>query len=179
MIDGVACRPFSATTLGPIKVEELSFKDKIIESSRKIYGSLKIDIEKHIREWQESLDKEGVEKIEKQKIDTRPRFEGVCVVCGTKVQVPFEPDPSRPLFCKDHLEMTGQYKSTPKPNNNFVSLKNLKRPPLIAPRTDTKNDLSALREALKKSLSSNPPTARVGEAQTGAKTLKPGDKIEI
>ena len=204
MIDGIASRPFSATTLGPIKVEESSFKNEIIESSRKSFGSARKEVEKRIVEWQESLDKEvgaaGGDKTERPKamMDTRPKFEGVCAICGTKVQVPFEPDPRRPIFCKDHLSMAGQYRPPaplprrsdfereggslppPKPrqDDGFVSLKNLRRPPPSAPRPNQQNNLSALREALKKTLAK--PNEEVTKSQdVGVKTLKPGDKIEL
>ena len=217
MIDGIASRPFSATTLKPIKIEESSFKEEILASSRKIYGSARSDVEKRIIEWQETLDKDSAsssEKSEKPKFpDTRPKFEGVCAVCGTKIQVPFEPDPSRPIFCKDHLGMSSQYRppapkpsftppkpafspppveprresprtfSTPrlpqKENDGFISLKNLRRPPPATPRPQEKNsDLSALREALKKSMEKSKEVIPKQE-EGGAKTLKPGDKIEI
>ncbi|MEK7559895.1 MAG: type IV secretion system DNA-binding domain-containing protein [Patescibacteria group bacterium] len=188
MIDGIASRPFSATTLGPIQVEESSFKNEIIESSRKIYSSSRAEVERRIVEWQENLDKDKdtAEKTEKPKFDARPKFEGVCAICGKKVEVPFEPDPARPIFCKDHLSMAGQHRtpsrnierSRPQQNDGFISLKNLRRSPSheisrpARPSLAGGNDLSALREALKKSLEKP-------KEETTAKTLKPGDKIEL
>ena len=37
-------------------------------------------------------------------IDTRPKFEAICDMCGDHIQVPFQPDGSRPTFCKDCLK---------------------------------------------------------------------------
>ena len=51
MIDGVGSHPFSARTLPPIKEQEVSFKDEILEASRKNYGRNKEDVEKVINEW--------------------------------------------------------------------------------------------------------------------------------
>ncbi|TSD02095.1 MAG: hypothetical protein Athens071424_191 [Parcubacteria group bacterium Athens0714_24] len=51
MIDGVASRPFSATTLPPIKVEENSHIEKIIEASRKKYSTVRSEVEKQIASW--------------------------------------------------------------------------------------------------------------------------------
>ena len=39
MIDGMASRPFSASTLPPIKVKGKSFEEKIIEDSREQYAT--------------------------------------------------------------------------------------------------------------------------------------------
>ena len=47
LIDGVASRAFSAITLGPPK-RNRSYKDKIIETSRKIYASLRKEVEMEI-----------------------------------------------------------------------------------------------------------------------------------
>jgi CxxC-x17-CxxC domain-containing protein len=41
-----------------------------------------------------------------QKIASTPKkmFEAICDTCGEKIQVPFEPDPNRPAFCKECLK---------------------------------------------------------------------------
>ena len=48
--------------------------------------------------------------------DTRPKFEAICDMCTEKIQVPFQPDGSRPTFCKDCLKeyqrMTAKEKLT-------------------------------------------------------------------
>ncbi len=116
MIDGIGSRPFSATTLGPIKVEGSSLRDKIIESSRAHYGSPRKNVEDQILKWQESVG--GAADSQASPVsDRKPSMvppadmhEGLCAVCGKKVMVPFVPDPSRPIFCKDHLGMAGQFR---------------------------------------------------------------------
>ncbi len=37
-------------------------------------------------------------------IDTRPKFDAICDMCADHIQVPFQPDGSRPTFCKDCLK---------------------------------------------------------------------------
>src|SRR3989344_316971 len=114
MIDGIGSRPFSATTLGPIKVEGSSLRDKIIESSRTHYGSPRKNVEDQIQKWQESM---SLDSAATPASDRKPSMvppsdmhEGLCAVCGQKVMVPFVPDPSRPIFCKDHLGMASQFR---------------------------------------------------------------------
>ena len=50
MIDNVASQPFSALTLGPIPPLERSFKEEVIDSSRKNYSADKEVVEKQITE---------------------------------------------------------------------------------------------------------------------------------
>lgn len=52
MIDGVSSAPFSATTLPPIPNLERSFRDEIIESSRKQFARPRKEVEEEIRERQ-------------------------------------------------------------------------------------------------------------------------------
>lgn len=51
LIDGIGSPPFSARTIPPIQAPEVSFKDRIIESSRKKYGKLRSEVEKYIIDW--------------------------------------------------------------------------------------------------------------------------------
>lgn len=51
MIDGVGSRPFSASTLPPIAKLEHSFKDKIIDSSRRNYAIPRKSVEELIKKW--------------------------------------------------------------------------------------------------------------------------------
>ncbi|MEA2112514.1 MAG: type IV secretion system DNA-binding domain-containing protein [Patescibacteria group bacterium] len=51
MIDGISSTPFSARTLPPIKKPTLSFKDEVIEFSRKQFTQPKEQVEKKISEW--------------------------------------------------------------------------------------------------------------------------------
>lgn len=51
MIDGVGSQPFSATTLPPIPMPEISYKQQVIDFSRMKFARKKEDVEKEIREW--------------------------------------------------------------------------------------------------------------------------------
>jgi len=51
MIDGVGSQPFSATTLPPIPMPEVSYKQQVIDFSRMKFARKKEDVEKEIREW--------------------------------------------------------------------------------------------------------------------------------
>ena len=37
-------------------------------------------------------------------VDDRPKFDAICDMCNDPIQVPFQPDGSRPTFCKDCLK---------------------------------------------------------------------------
>lgn len=50
MIDGVSSEPFSATTLLPIPVPEISYTHQVIEASRKTYARSRADVEAFIEE---------------------------------------------------------------------------------------------------------------------------------
>ena len=48
MIDGVSSQPFSATTMPPIALQPVSFKDKILENSRATFARPRIDVERDV-----------------------------------------------------------------------------------------------------------------------------------
>ena len=51
MIDSVTSQPFSATTLPPIKLPDISYAKEIIENTRKVYSRPKAVVEKEITDW--------------------------------------------------------------------------------------------------------------------------------
>ncbi len=51
MIDGVASSPFSATTLPPIPKPEVTFREEVLDMSRKNFAHPKAEVEKNIKEW--------------------------------------------------------------------------------------------------------------------------------
>jgi len=55
MIDGITSSPFSASTLPPIKRPFTSFKDKIIDFSRRVYAQNRDLVENSIRLWHEPI----------------------------------------------------------------------------------------------------------------------------
>ena len=94
MIDGVTSRPFSATTLPPIKVSVAeSTKDRIIESSRELYTRPRAQVEEKILEWSGMRPRD----------ENEGKFKAICSNCGKETFVPFEPEPGRPIYCKDCL----------------------------------------------------------------------------
>jgi len=54
MIDGVSSQPFSAMTMAPIPKPEISYRQDIIESSRRTYARPKAEVEEEIRKWHET-----------------------------------------------------------------------------------------------------------------------------
>lgn len=71
MIDGVTSPPFSATTLPPIKKQEITFKSDIIENSRNVFASPRAVVEESIRKWHEPVTA-GAARPEKSGGDHRP-----------------------------------------------------------------------------------------------------------
>ncbi len=56
MIDGVTCRPFSATTLPPIKIDlSKGVRERIIKSSRELYTRSREEVEEAIEKWSSTL----------------------------------------------------------------------------------------------------------------------------
>ena len=51
MISGLTSRPFSATTLPPMPKPAISYKDQVVESSRKKYGRARAEVTEYIRQW--------------------------------------------------------------------------------------------------------------------------------
>ena len=92
MIDGVTSRPFSATTLPPIKIDlSKGVKDKIIESSRKLYTRPRVEVENEILKWSGML----------QVGEGDAKYKADCSNCGKSTMVPFEPKEGRPVYCKE------------------------------------------------------------------------------
>ena len=92
MIDGVTSRPFSASTLPPMKIDlSAGVKEKIIESSRALYARPREEVEAEISKWSGML----------QVGDGEAKFKADCSNCGKVTMVPFEPKEGRPVYCKD------------------------------------------------------------------------------
>ncbi len=92
MIDGVTSRPFSAATLPPIKIDlALGVKEKIIESSRRLYTRPREEVETEINRWSGML----------QTSEGESKYKAECSNCGKVTMVPFEPKEGRPVYCKE------------------------------------------------------------------------------
>ena len=94
MIDGLSGRPFSAKTLPPLPLPERSFRERIIKVSRERYGTERAAVEEKIARWAE-----GIKTVSSVKL-----YEAVCAHCGRRVQVPFKPQPGRPVYCESCLK---------------------------------------------------------------------------
>ena len=125
MIDGISGDAFSATTLPPIERKYADSTDTVIKVSRERYAQDRESVEKKIAMWSGML----VETVDKpkntfqQKIKTSSNnikekasntskdksnsgtqskmYEATCAMCELDIQVPFEPDGDRPVFCKE------------------------------------------------------------------------------
>ena len=95
MVDGVTSRPFSAITLMPFKTHaEAEIEEVIITNSRKRYARPRWAVEEEINRWTGMM-AEGVGGV---------KYQVNCSICGKSTQVPFEPQPGRPVYCKECLE---------------------------------------------------------------------------
>lgn len=114
MVDGVTSRPFSATTLPPLKFEtDPTVKEKIIRVSRERYGMPKADVERRIAQWSGMLElgEDGGEISPGGK----KMFDAKCWNCGKETQVPFKPDGKRPVYCLSCLKQIEEGKLIPLP----------------------------------------------------------------
>ena len=112
MVDGIASRPFSASTLPPIQVEHSEeIVKKVIETSRALYMRPKKEVEEEITRWssaaagkvdENSLDSNGDKQTMSQ--TTGGKFDAKCSSCGKDIKVPFEPQSGRPVYCRECLE---------------------------------------------------------------------------
>jgi CxxC-x17-CxxC domain-containing protein len=101
MVDGVTCRPFSATTLPPFKVPVAEMTpERIIQESRERYGRRREDVEKEINSWSGIMPSNDGDESSEEVSSPGAKFPAICTACGKKITLPFEPDPSRPVYCK-------------------------------------------------------------------------------
>ncbi len=199
MIDGVASHPFSAKTLPPIQQLEHSFKNEIIEASRKNYGTSRAAVEEAVQKMMEDFGSDAQARLPdgqapRERRPERsfvaagvaakpavPLYDAVCTVCGKKTQVPFPPDPARPVFCKEHIGMAGRFKQafTRPSAGEFVPRQETSQTHQPFKRTE---NIQMLREALKKSLDAQKTQSQPQPApknDSGSGTLKPGERIEL
>jgi len=125
MIDGVTSDAFSANTLPPMKEADdwEENLEKLIKVSREHYSTKREVVEDRVIRWYspEEAQKSPVTPKagdykpinstaapikniaipEKPKVKTWP---AVCTSCGAKTEVKFEPQPGRPVYCKDCLQ---------------------------------------------------------------------------
>ncbi len=108
MIDGVSCRPFSATTIPPMDIGETDQRDKIVKVSRERYASPRKEVEERIAKWSGVMSdndhNHGKEINAGDEKSSSKKNKETCWSCGVGTEVAFEPDGKRPIYCKDCLE---------------------------------------------------------------------------
>lgn len=103
MVDGITCRPFSAITLPPMRVETSSvIQEEIISMSRRRYARPRYAVEEEINQWSGIMN--GGEGPLPTGKDAGGKYPAVCSSCRKNTMVPFEPDPTRPVYCRDCLK---------------------------------------------------------------------------
>ena len=119
MANGIASRPFSASTLPPFHGPATSSpRDEIVQSSRKRYARPAWIVEKEINEWSGMGGGEG---------GSAEGFRVLCSSCGTETSVPFEPEEGRPVYCQDCLQKIKKGEMRPVRLN--TKLQRIKTPP--------------------------------------------------
>ena len=126
MIDGLTSPGFSATTLPKLEQYRTGNRAKVIKVSRERYGRPREEVEEKIKRWAgrsfqdmafgknlppsqaskasvRPSAKGPLSKSASPRVDTRPTFNAVCHVCNKVIDVPFKPDPMRPVYCKECL----------------------------------------------------------------------------
>ncbi len=105
MVDGITSQPFLAQTLPPMPAPLQTFEKEIIERSRQKYGTIHAEVEKQIvaqfalRNNGEAADPNAPAPV---------MHEATCSRCGKNILVPFEPDATRPVYCKNCLKIIQQ-----------------------------------------------------------------------
>ncbi len=105
MINGITSRPFSAKTIPPlIKGANKEIEDAVVKTSRELYCRSREEVEAEIVEWSGTVaTSEGGGNGSKNGATGAggDKFKAQCSVCGNDTFVPFEPQPGRPVYCKD------------------------------------------------------------------------------
>jgi len=96
MIDGLAGRPFSATTLPPIPGLEQSNRETIIRASRDKYSAPRSEVERKISEWTGIIGSGAIPPVS----GPPALYDAKCSLCRKDTKVTFRPDGIRPVYCK-------------------------------------------------------------------------------
>jgi len=134
MIDGVTSEGFSAQTLPPVSALEdnETIREKIVKVSRERYARPREIIEDKIMRWSESKseEEEKDEKPAKKKNskDKPAKKDGKahktsCSFCGKETIVRFDPDPTRPVYCAECLDLSKHGKIPPPSSIKVVNEK--------------------------------------------------------
>jgi len=162
MIDGVTSQPFSATSLPPIELPLVSFKEDIIKSSRAQFARPRVQVEEAIKKWHEPIESPNPKRLESRPpMRDQPRQE--------RPLQPREPIQPRPVQNENELRKVisqSYIKNTPmdvrRPSERREEEKKEDRKPEQKPdqKKPTQQNVSALRDALAAVLKDQPPTPR-------------------
>jgi len=100
MIDGLTSSAFSAETLSPLPKIEESNREKIIKVSRERYSISRKIVEEKINKWAGMMRPSEVPLPEPR----QTLYDAKCSSCGKWTKVIFEPNASRPVYCKNCLK---------------------------------------------------------------------------
>jgi hypothetical protein len=173
MIDGVAGKPFSAQTLAPFPKLKKSFREEIIENSRKKYGLNREIIEKQIAEWSKIADVFPKKRNNKSGRYPRPRA---------------VPTPSRSPSRNPNPSPSPSPTPTPSPAISLKEATNKEPIPFALPRKkkSEKNrnkklvDVDALKQVLNEALEKEEikkDSSGQKKKQTGI--LRPGERVNF
>ncbi|MDP2641227.1 MAG: type IV secretion system DNA-binding domain-containing protein [Candidatus Yanofskybacteria bacterium] len=185
LIDGLAGRPFSATTLAPIPLPERGFAEEIIRFSREHYSTPLSEVERVISEWA------GMEQLEKISAAMEPApeppmlYDAVCANCKKPTKVVFEPDGKRPVYCKTCRKKMQQQRTSGEPAIQTPAAPAALREPATQsapaqlpanPSSERSFPKEGLRSALKEALSAaKKGSKKPEEKQKGV--LNPGETV--
>lgn len=128
MIDGVTSGAFSASTLPPANLEDhgIDIKAKVVKVTRERYAKSRELIEDKIIRWSEnkgeeiSDDKPSISKApakatsnaKKSKMPNKKSeksgktYDAICTLCGKDTKLNFDPDPTKPIYCRECLDLS-------------------------------------------------------------------------
>ncbi|MFA6446497.1 MAG: DUF87 domain-containing protein, partial [Candidatus Paceibacterota bacterium] len=112
MIDGVSSRPFSASTLPPLKLPDVTYHSDIIEMSRSQFGRPRATVEEELRKWHEPI------VIERK--PPQSQTQGAPVSSGTYSQSPRSSGPASPSAVRSPQPSTFPPRNTQSGQRDFA-----------------------------------------------------------
>ena len=197
MVDGITSQPFLAQTLPPAPAPLQTFEKEIIEKSRQKYGTPHDEVEKQIIEQFALRSQDASGAPVDPNAPPVVMHEATCSRCGKNILVPFEPDATRPVYCKNCLKIVQQERAAQGPvqkPRRFVSAAPVvqpmqssqpqasidttqeqtvpvAQPQLQAPRPSQQKKQVSMRDALTQAMQQN--QVQNAKPQTQAKQQKP------
>jgi hypothetical protein len=183
MIDGVSSMPFSATTMPPIKEPPVSFRQEVIDMSRKQFARDRASVEQEVLDWHKHNSVPAPKKPEAKPVADR---------APDKPVQRTEKPPERPKYTRrDEPRFTPPQPDLPS-DDDFVPLKELKPKPVPTPINGNENngakkvvnekslsELRAVLQSLNKDKTKEAPKVNNEEKKEGAEVREiPEDKLK-